>query len=101
MVSCVAWAIRTGLAPARCDHPAPRRHRSASRFTSAFDGVFPAEGIQVLRTPCGHRAPTPYAERWVGTVRREVLDRMLIFGCRQLRSVLVTLWELPSGRPAT
>ena len=28
------------------------------------------------------------AERWVGTVRREVLDRMLIFGCRQLRSVL-------------
>src|SRR5438034_10628105 len=30
-----------------------------------------------------------YAERWVGTVRREVLDRMLIFGGRQLRFVLV------------
>jgi putative transposase len=29
-----------------------------------------------------------YAERWVGTVRREVLDRMLIVGGRQLRSVL-------------
>jgi hypothetical protein len=29
-----------------------------------------------------------YTERWVGTVRREVLDRMLILGCRQLRSVL-------------
>jgi putative transposase len=36
------------------------------------------------------RAPraNAYAERWVGTVRREVLDRMLIFGCRQLRAVL-------------
>jgi hypothetical protein len=29
-----------------------------------------------------------YAERWVGTVRRKVLDRMLILGCWQLRSVL-------------
>jgi transposase InsO family protein len=29
-----------------------------------------------------------YAERWVGTVRRELLDRMLIVGCRQLWSVL-------------
>jgi len=41
-------------------------------------------GIQVLRAP---RANAD-AERWVGTVRREVLDRMLILGCRQLRSVL-------------
>jgi putative transposase len=24
-----------------------------------------------------------YAERWVGTIRREVLDRMLILGCWQ------------------
>jgi putative transposase len=29
-----------------------------------------------------------YADRWVGTVRREVLDRLLIVGCRQLRLVL-------------
>jgi putative transposase len=36
------------------------------------------------------RAPraNAYAERWVGTVRHEVLDRTLIFGGRQLRSVL-------------
>ena len=34
------------------------------------------------------RTNNAYAERWVGTVRREVLDRMLIVGCWQLRSVL-------------
>jgi putative transposase len=37
---------------------------------------------------CGRRQPTPTAKRWVGTVRRELLDRMLIMGSRQLRSVL-------------
>jgi putative transposase len=31
-----------------------------------------------------------FAERWVGTVRREELDRMLIVGRRQLESVLAS-----------
>jgi transposase InsO family protein len=59
-----------------------------SKFTIAFDGVFVAEGIRVLRTPVRAPRANAYAERWVGTVRREVLDRMLILGCRQLRAVL-------------
>jgi putative transposase len=29
-----------------------------------------------------------HGERWVGTVRRELLDRMLILRCRQLQLVL-------------
>jgi putative transposase len=59
-----------------------------AKFTVVFDAVFAAEGIDVLRTPVGAPRANAYAERWVGTVRREVLDRMLIFGCRQLQSVL-------------
>jgi putative transposase len=59
-----------------------------TKFTAAFDRVFAAEGIQVLRTPVRAPRANAYAERWVGTVRREVLDRMLIFGCQQLRFVL-------------
>jgi putative transposase len=63
------------------------RDRDA-KFTGAFDAVFAAEGIRVLRTPVRAPPANAYAERWVGTVRRELLVRMLIVGCRQLRSVL-------------
>jgi transposase InsO family protein len=63
------------------------RDRDA-KFTAAFDVVFAAEAIKVLMTPVRAPRANAYAERWVGTVRREVLDRMLILGCRQLRSVL-------------
>jgi putative transposase len=59
-----------------------------TKFTAAFDGVFAAEGIGVLRTPVRAPRANADAERWVGTVRHEVLDRLLIFGRRQLVSVL-------------
>ena len=49
-----------------------------SRFTTAFDAVFEAEGIQILRSPV--RAPRANAicERMIGTIRRELLDKILI-----------------------
>jgi putative transposase len=59
-----------------------------TKFTAAFDGVFAAVGIQVLKTPVRAPRANAYAERWVGTVRRELLDRMLIFGRRHLELVL-------------
>jgi putative transposase len=63
------------------------RDRDA-KFTAAFDAVVAAEAIKVLTTPVRAPRANAYAERWVGTVRRELLDRMLILGCRQLWSVL-------------
>jgi putative transposase len=59
-----------------------------TKFTAVFDAVFAAEGIKVLTTPVRAPRANAYAERWVGTVRRELLDRILILGRRHLRSVL-------------
>jgi putative transposase len=64
------------------------RDRDA-KFTDSFDAVFGAEGIRILRTPVLAPRANAFAERWVGTVRRELLDRMLILGRRQLEAALV------------
>jgi len=63
-------------------------HDRDSTFSRAFDAVFCCGGITVIRTPV--RAPNANAhiERWVGSVRRECLDRLLIFNRRQLERVL-------------
>lgn len=59
-----------------------------SKYTAMFDNVFTAEGIDILRTPPSAPRANAYAERWVSTVRRECLDRMLIYNPRHLRAVL-------------
>ena len=58
--------------------------------TDSFDAVFGSDGVHILRTPVRAPRANAFAERWVGTVRREVLDRMLIFGRRQLEMVLAS-----------
>ena len=65
------------------------RDRDA-RFTDSFDAVFGSEGVQILRTPVRAPRANAFAERWVGMVRREVLDRTLIFGRCQLEMVLAS-----------
>jgi putative transposase len=59
-----------------------------SKFTRDFDEVFRSEGIRVIKAPVRAPRARAHAERWVGTLRRECLDRLLIFGRRQLESVL-------------
>src|SRR5439155_15129190 len=63
-------------------------HDRDSKFTDAFDEVFRSEGIEVIRTPFKAPQTNAFAERFVGTIRRECLDWILIFGRRQLERVL-------------
>src|SRR4051812_34822625 len=58
------------------------------KFSSAFDEVFTSGGIRVIKTPPRSPRANSYAERVVGTLRRECLDHLLIYGARHLRQVL-------------
>ena len=72
----------------RCQRPRLLIHDRDSKFSRAFDAIFHSDRIKVIRTPV--RAPNANAhiERSVGTVRRECLDRLLIFNRRQLERIL-------------
>ena len=59
-----------------------------SKFTSVFDAVFASEGMRILRTPVRTPRANGIPERWIGTARRELLDRLLIINRRHLMAVL-------------
>jgi transposase InsO family protein len=70
-----------------------------SKFTDSFDAVFGSEGIRILRTPIRAPRANAFAERWVGTVRRELLDRMLVIGHRQLETLVGYVAHYNEHRP--
>jgi transposase InsO family protein len=64
-----------------------------TKFIGAFDAVFAAESIEVLRTPIRAPRANAFAERWVGTARRELLDRTLVCGSGHLHRLLAAYVE--------
>jgi|SRR5205085_2408485 len=63
-------------------------HDRDAKFSRAFDALFHGNGIRVIRTPIQTPNANAHIERWVGSARRECLDRILIFSRRQLERVL-------------
>jgi putative transposase len=59
-----------------------------SKFTAAFDAVFAAADISIVSTPVRAPRANAIAERFIGTLRRECLDHILITGPRHLDAVL-------------
>jgi putative transposase len=61
-----------------------------SKFRRDFDEVFRSEPIRVIKAPARAPKARAHAERWIGTARRECLDRLLILGRRHLQHVLAS-----------
>ena len=59
-----------------------------TKFTAAFDAVFTAAGVRIIKAPVRAPRANAIAERWIASARRECLDRMLITGEWHLRLVL-------------
>ena len=78
----LAWSLAERAKPPRF-----LIHDRDSKFSAAFDAVFESEGIEIVRTPIQAPQANAFAERFVGTVRRECLDLILIVGRRQLERV--------------
>ena len=91
-------------------------HDRDASFTQAFDAVFQAAGIRVIRSAIQAPRMNSIMERWIGSCRRELLDRTLIWNQRHLMIVLreyaefynshrphraldqaAPLWPLPDG----
>ena len=74
------------------------RDRDAS-FTQAFDAVFQAAGIRVIRSAVEAPRMNSITERWIGSCRRELLDRTLIWNQRHLMMVLREYEAAAAPRP--
>ena len=61
----------------------------ASQFIDAFDEIFRTERMKILKTPVRTPVANAFAERWIGTLRRELLDRTIIWNQRQLKRLVV------------
>ena len=60
----------------------------AGQFTDSFDAVFTAADVRILPSPPQAPGANAICERMIGTLRRELLDRLLIINERHLRQVL-------------
>jgi transposase InsO family protein len=63
-------------------------HDRDASFTAAFDAVFQASGARIIRSAVRAPRMNSIMERWIGSCRRELLDRTLMWNQRHLMTVL-------------
>ena len=94
--------------PDRFTHTRALVRDRASQFVNDFDEIFRSEGLKILRTPVRVPVANAFAERWIGTLRRELLDRTIIWNQHQLQRLAIDYiahYNMPPApplaRPAT
>jgi putative transposase len=60
-----------------------------SQFIESFDKEFRSEELKILKSPVRTPAANAFAERWIGSIRRELLDRTIIWNRRQLERLVI------------
>jgi hypothetical protein len=71
-----------------------------SNFTRSFDAVLEAAGVRILRSDVQTPRMNAICEHLVDTLRRKILDRVLILGEQHLRAVLTEYQaHYNAGRP--
>ena len=65
-------------------------HDRDTKFCTAFDGILEALGIKVVKLPPRSPNLNAHCDRWIRSVKTEVLSRMIFFGERSLRHCLET-----------
>lgn len=63
-------------------------HDRDKKFSAAADAVLRSAGSRIILTPLMAPKANAYAERWIGSCRREALDRMIIVNERHLAHVI-------------
>jgi transposase InsO family protein len=87
IVACDLFTVDT-IGLARAYVPKLLLRDRDSKFSCGFDAVLANEGIATIRTPYRTPQANGRAERWVGSVRRECLDWLLIVNRHHLERVL-------------
>lgn len=59
-----------------------------SQFIDSFDEIFRTEHMKILKTPVRTPVANTFAERWIGSTRRELLDRTIIWNQRQFKRLV-------------
>ncbi len=91
----LSWQIPDGDLPIRF-----LIHDRDTKLPAAFDTVFTAEDVTIIRTPAQAPNANAFAERWVRSVREECLDKILVLGERHLHRVLIAYLDYYNhGRP--
>jgi putative transposase len=81
----MSWQIQNGILAATV-----LLHDRDSKYLAALATIFRSEGLRIVRTPPRCPWANCYAERWIGSARRECLDQLLILNERHLLRVLTT-----------